>query len=178
MDELAQPPDPLAPQNVDAGNVPPLLPAPVVSTEPASSFYVPTQDERTFATLAHALQIPGWWIAPLIILLTKKESRFVKFHAAQVLLLQALHVAVIITSMVIVFAIVFGSFASAAHSGAAKPEPPAALFALMPLMWLVMFGMYVLILVLTIIYSIKAGKGEWAEYPVLGSLAKYMLNLS
>ena len=26
-----------------------------------------TQDERTMATLAHALQVAGWWIAPLII---------------------------------------------------------------------------------------------------------------
>jgi uncharacterized membrane protein len=177
MDELNQPPDPLPPQNTDAGNVPSPLPTASVSGAPFSAFYAPTQDERTFATLAHALQMPGWWIAPLIILLTKKESRFVRFHAAQVLLLQVLHAAVIITAMVIFFAVVFGSVASAAHSGTARPEPPAALFALMPLMWLVMFGMYVLIFVLTIVYSIKAGKGEWAEYPVLGSLAKYMLNM-
>jgi hypothetical protein len=26
-------------------------------------------------------------------------------------------------------------------------------------------------------YSIKAGRGEWAEYPLLGKLAKRMLNL-
>jgi uncharacterized membrane protein len=45
-------------------------------------------------------------------------------------------------------------------------------------MWFAMFGMYVLILVLTIMYSIKAGKGEWANYPVLGRLARYMCNLS
>jgi uncharacterized membrane protein len=179
MDELNQPPDPWpppqepAPENLN----PPMSAVPETPAAPASPFYVPSQDERTFATLAHALQMPGWWIAPLIILLTKKDSKFVKFHAAQVLLLQALHVAVIVTVMVIFFAVMFGSIASAANSGTAKPEPPAALFAFLPLMWFAMFGMYVLILVLTIMYSIKAGKGEWANYPVLGQLARYMCNL-
>lgn len=143
----------------------------------ASAFYVPTQDERTYATLAHALQMPGWWIAPLVILLTKRESRFVKFHATQVLLLQLFHFALIITTMVVFFAVIFASIARAANTGVQRPEPPAALFVFMPFMWLIMFGMYVLVLVLTILYSIKAGKGEWANYPLLGQLARYILNL-
>ncbi len=142
---------------------------------PPLTFYEPTQDERTFATLAHALQMPGWWIAPLIILLTKRESRFVKFHATQVLLLQCFHVAVTITTMVIFFAAMFGAMASG--GGLPKGQPPTAMFIFMPFMWLIMFSMYGLILVLSIMYSIKAGKGEWANYPVLGQLARYMLNL-
>ncbi len=177
MEDFNQPPDPLPPS--EPAHVPEPPPY-VVSAPPAtvSPFYNPTQDERTFATLAHALQMPGWWIAPLVILLTKKESRFVKFHATQVLLLQALHICVIITTMVIMFAVMFGSMASVAQAGStAKPQPPVAFFIFMPFMWLIMFGLYVLILVLTIMFSIKAGKGEWAEYPVLGRLAKYMLNM-
>lgn len=47
-----------------------------------------TQDERTMAILAHALQVVGWWIAPLIIFLIQRKSRFVSFHAMQALLLQ------------------------------------------------------------------------------------------
>ena len=47
-----------------------------------------TQDERTMATLARALQVVGWWIAPLIIFLIHRKSRFVSFHALQALLLQ------------------------------------------------------------------------------------------
>ena len=47
-----------------------------------------TQDERTMATLANALQVVGWWIAPLIIFLIHRKSRFVSFHALQALLLQ------------------------------------------------------------------------------------------
>ena len=179
MDELNQPPDPLPPSEP----TPELRPEPptyVIPAPPApvSPYYEPTQDERTFATLSHALQMVGWWIAPLVILLTKKESRFVKFHATQVLLLQAVHLCVSITAIVIFMAAMFGSIASAAtKTGAPVKEPPVAMFVFMPFMWLTMFGMWILILVLTIMFSIKAGKGEWAEYPVLGRLAKYMLNM-
>ena len=38
-----------------------------------------TSDERTMAVLANALQMVGAWIGPLIILLVKRESRFVSF---------------------------------------------------------------------------------------------------
>ncbi len=44
---------------------------------------VPTQDERTMGTLAHVLQLVGGWIAPLVIFLVKRNSRFVSFHALQ-----------------------------------------------------------------------------------------------
>ena len=33
------------------------------------------------AILAHVLQIVGWWIAPLIIFLLKRDSKFTSFHA-------------------------------------------------------------------------------------------------
>ena len=47
-----------------------------------------TPDERTFALLAHMLQIMLSWIAPLAIFLIKRQSKFVSFHALQALLLQ------------------------------------------------------------------------------------------
>jgi uncharacterized membrane protein len=169
MNEFDQPREPLPqPEREAAQPVPPIPEAP-------SPYYVPDQDERTFAILSHALQMPGWWLAPLIILLVKKESKFVRFHAAQVLLLQALHFAMVVTVMVIFFATIFASVSRGGTS--MSTEPPAAIFLFMPFAWLIMFGMYVLIFVFTILYSIKAGKGEWAEYPVLGKLAKYMLNM-
>ena len=40
------------------------------------------------AILAHMLPIVGLWIAPLIIFVVKRESRFVSFHALPALLLQ------------------------------------------------------------------------------------------
>jgi hypothetical protein len=41
----------------------------------------PTADEKTLAMLAHALQLISGFIAPLIILLVKRESKFVKSMA-------------------------------------------------------------------------------------------------
>jgi hypothetical protein len=32
-------------------------------------------------------------------------------------------------------------------------------------------------LAIAIIYAIKAGRGEWADYPVLGKLARKMLKM-
>src|SRR5258708_37690413 len=67
--------------------VPPSTPEPVAAPEA-----VITQDERTMAVLAHALQGVGWFIAPLVILIAKRDSRFVAFHALQALLLQVVYV--------------------------------------------------------------------------------------
>ena len=43
------------------------------------------------AILAHMLQTVGLWIAPLIIFVVKRESKFVSFHVLQALLLQVLY---------------------------------------------------------------------------------------
>ncbi len=51
------------------------------------SLPVPSSDEKLLALLAHVLQLVSWFIAPLVILLVKRESKFVRFHALQVLLL-------------------------------------------------------------------------------------------
>ena len=32
-------------------------------------------------------------------------------------------------------------------------------------------------LLLAIIYGVKAGRGEWAEYPLLGRLARHILHI-
>lgn len=156
----------------------PYGPPPLPATIPATpALYEPNQEERTFAILAHALQMPGWWIAPLIIMLSKSYSRFVKFHALQALLLQILHVLVYMLAFAVWFAFIFGSIAGNIGKGNVEHmEPPFALIAFMPLIWLLVMAMYVLILVFSVMYSIKAGKGEWAGYPVLGKLARYMLN--
>ena len=63
-------------------------PAPIEPAPAAPNLIEPTLDERTMAILAHMLQIVGLWIAPLIIFVIKRESRFVSFHALQALLLQ------------------------------------------------------------------------------------------
>ncbi len=132
-----------------------------------------TQDERTMGTLAHVLQLVGWWIAPLVIFLVKRQSRFVSFHALQALLLQIIYMLLGFAVMVAWFAMFFGMIVSqGAH---ANNAPPTLFFVVFPMIWLLMMGGWVLLLVVAIVYGIKAGRGEWAEYPVLGRLARRML---
>jgi len=139
--------------------------------------YEPTQEERTFGTLSHALQMAGWWIAPLVIFLSKKQqSRFVAFHSLQALLLQIIFLVFWMVMMVVWFAVMFSTFANI-RPGAPPPQPPPQFFLLMPLVWLLGMGFWVLLLLATIFYSIKAGRGEWAKYPLLGGMAARMLHI-
>jgi hypothetical protein len=48
---------------------------------------------------------------------------------------------------------------------------------LLSLVWLLAIGWWVLIIVVAIMYAIKAGRGEWAEYPVLGRVAREILKI-
>jgi uncharacterized protein len=139
---------------------------PVVSVEP-------TSDERTMAVLSHALQMVGGWIAPLVIFFVKRESRFVSFHALQALLLQIAHVVFIMIFMALWFGLVFSQmFLGENHSA-----PPVAIMIVFPLIWLTWMAVWVGTLIIAILYSIKAGRGEWAEYPVFGKIARRILKI-
>ena len=91
----------------------------------------PTADERTMAILAHVLQLVGWWIAPLIIFLVKRESRFVSFHALQALFLQLVYAFVMMIFMVLWVGAAFLSLAHVGH--APNASPPPAFFLVFPL---------------------------------------------
>jgi uncharacterized protein len=135
-----------------------------------------TSDERTMATLAHALQLFGSWIAPLVIFLVRRQSRFVAFHALQALLLQIVHTIVMLLFvggmfLTMILYIIPASGGNAAHF-------PTPLFLMFPLFWLVLITLSMGTLVIAIIYAIKAGRGEWADYPVLGRLARKMLKMA
>ncbi len=183
------------------------------------------------ATLAHALQLVGWFIAPLVILLIKRDSRFVSFHALQALLLQVVYM----ICWGLIMAVFFASFfflvpweqsqqgkrqdvharnGAATEEGAAGKEaspsdqgkkdagkeeapatdgkaadataptttrkteaPPAFLFLLFPVFWLFSMGAWVVMLSVVIVYAIKAGRGEWAAYPILGGWARKLLGM-
>ncbi len=148
---------------------------------PTTPAIEPTQDERTFATLAHALQLAGWWIAPLVIFLVKKDSRFVRFHALQALLWQACYMifwlVVVALWMAVMFSFILHLPQGLHPAPATPPAPPPAFFVMFPLIWLGAMGGWVITLLLAILYAIKAGRGEWAGYPVLGGLARRMLKL-
>ena len=81
---------------------------------------VPTQDECTMGTLAHVLQLVSGWIAPLVIFLVKRNSRFVSFHALQALLLQGLYFFFVMILMGAFFAVAFAGIAF--HQPAAQPR--------------------------------------------------------
>jgi uncharacterized Tic20 family protein len=134
-----------------------------------------TQDERTMATLAHALQLIGSWIAPLIIFLIRRQSRFVSFHALQALLLQIIHTIIVIALMILWFVTIFSTVF---HQTSGRPPVlTPAVFLLIPLVWLGFMTLWVGTLVIAIIYAIKAGHGEWADYPLVGRLARKMLKM-
>ncbi|MBZ5614442.1 MAG: DUF4870 domain-containing protein [Acidobacteriia bacterium] len=127
------------------------------------------------ATLAHALQVVGWWIAPLIIFLVQRKSRFVSFHALQALLLQIAYLIVMMGFMVLWFAAFFGIMV---HQHGSDNAPPPAFFIMVPFIWLGFMGMFATVLVIAIVYAIKAGRGEWANYPVLGKIARRILKMN
>ena len=133
-----------------------------------------TPDERTMATLAHALQLIGSWIAPLIIFLIRRRSRFVSFHALQALLLQIVHTIIVVVLMVFWFSTIFSVVFQASGK---QPDFPPVFFILFPLVWLGFMALWVGTLIIAIMYAIKAGRGEWADYPVLGKLARKILKM-
>lgn len=120
------------------------------------------------------LQILLWWIAPAAILLIKRDSKFVSFHALQALLLQAVYVLTIMAGLVLAFGVFV--LAAALAPGGRNALPPGFYF-LMPVLWLSWMGMGVTVLLAGIVYGVKAGRGEWAEYPYLGRLARRILKL-
>jgi uncharacterized membrane protein len=103
---------------------------------------VPTQDERTMATLAQVLQLVGGWIAPLIILIVKRDSKFVSFHALQALILQIIHLIVWIFFMMIFFVTIF---ATVIHGANTHNAPPTALFFVFPFFWLGAMCMWIVL---------------------------------
>lgn len=132
-----------------------------------NSLPVPTQDERTFGFLAHLLQIFTGFMGPLIILLLRQNSRFVKFHALQSLIWQISFMVVFLTGFAFSFIM---AFATAFHdiSTAHNPTSPPAVLLLFPLLWLFAIFGWCTNVILGIVYGVKAQRGEWAGYPIIG----------
>jgi uncharacterized protein len=131
----------------------------------------PTKDECTMALLAHLLQVFSGFIGPLVIFLVKQDSKFVKYHALQSLIWQATYLILGIGAMAVFF---FMMFASIAHTPPGVPhqpgQPPAAFVFFVPLIWLFWGGGWVVNLILGIVYGVKANRGEWAGYPLIGRI--------
>jgi len=125
----------------------------------------PSHDDRLLAMLAHILQIVSWFVGPLVIFLVKRESRFVRFHALQALIWQAILAGLWAVGMVVFFATMIPLMVSQSSSG--SHGPPIGFFLVIPIFWLPL----ILNLVLAIVYGIKASNGEWARYPIIGKWA-------
>jgi len=131
-----------------------------------------TQDEKAYAGLAHALMLSTWWIAPLIIYFMKKESPFVRFHAMQALLWQIIFSVLYFAGMAVFFMVAIVSTLSGQGKPADPSHFPVALFVAMPLVWLLAMGGFAVSMTLAIMYCLKAMRGQWAEYPVIGKWAR------
>jgi len=130
-----------------------------------------TADEKTYAGLSHALMISTAWIAPLIFYFMKKDSRFVRFHAMQALLWQVVFSVVYFVAMAVLVAVVLSSMLANQGKALEAGHFPVALFVAMPFLWLLAIGGYAVSLTLAIMFSLKAMRGQWAEYPVIGKWA-------
>lgn len=139
--------------------------------------YSTTQDERTMAVLAHVLQIVGSWIAPLVIFLLRPNSKFVRFHALQALLLQLLFLLFWGCAMVAYVAFLLAFVGRIQHGSREVADFPSAIVLVIMSTMLFGWGFWILGLLAAILYSIKAGRGEWANYPLLGPLARRFLGL-
>ena len=124
--------------------------------------------------LAHFLQLFGGFIGPLVILIVKRKSRFVSFHAIQALIWQGTYFVLAMIAVVIWFILFFGTIAMHVHTGPSS-GPPFEIFILFPLLWFFFLGGWLVTLILAIVYGIKANQGEWAGYPIIGRLAQRLI---
>jgi uncharacterized membrane protein len=109
-----------------------------------------------------------------VIFFVKRQSRFVSFHALQVLFLQLVYAIVSGCLMVFWFSGILLAILRA-HGG--NNALPLAAFVVFPFIWLGFMGIWVATVLIAVIYSIKAGRGEWAEYPVVGGWARRVLKI-
>lgn len=132
-----------------------------------NSLPAPTQDERTMGLLAHVLQIFTGFMGPLVILLIRQNSRFVKFHALQSLVWQVSFMALFLSGFAFTF---LAAFATVFHevSRTHGPASPPVVFLLFPLLWLLAIGGWVTNVILGVVYGTRAQRGEWAAYPIIG----------
>lgn len=131
----------------------------------------PTRDDRTMAVLAHALAFLTGFVGPLILYFVKRDqSRFVAFHAMQAALWQ------------VALGVVMGGGAAVLSLGAlavnvaGHPNGPESITVVLGVLAGVIWAALSLAdIVLCVYFGVKANNGEWAEYPVLGRVARNMV---
>jgi uncharacterized Tic20 family protein len=117
------------------------------------------------AFLAHILQVFTGFLGPLVILCIRQNSRFVKFHALQSIVWQVCYLVFFLGGFMFFF---FLLFASVFHDVSRHTNTVPAFFLFFPLLWLFAVGGWITNVILGIVYGIKAQRGEWARYPIIG----------
>jgi uncharacterized Tic20 family protein len=108
--------------------------------QPPQTYGQPTQDEKTMAILAHVLTLVVWFVAPLVIYLSKKDQpSFALEHAKESLNFQ-LSLIIYFFAAFILMVVIVGIFLLAA------------------------IGIFAFIVV--IVATIKAANGEMYRYPL------------
>jgi len=128
----------------------------------------PTSDERNMAMLCHVLMIFTGFIAPLIIYLVKRDSKFVRFHSLMALFWQLIVLAISMIWVVALLATMFGSIMQQAqHPTPSGSMPPMPFLTLFPIMWTGSMFFWIINVILGIVFGIKAHDGKWDGYPLI-----------
>lgn len=126
------------------------------------------------ALLSYLIGIIG-----IIILVTEKENKFVKFHAAQALLFHVL-LAVIFISLIILFMV--GGFVGmmlTAALGDAGAIVGIIFSIIMMILWFVLCVAAPIAALVGNIYSaIQAYNGKWFKLPIVGNITAKILGIS
>ena len=122
------------------------------------------------AMLAHVLQLFGGFIAPLVIFLVKRDSKFVRYHALQPLIWQCV---VMVATMLLMFGFMITMFLTmpVEAQGKTNQQPPVAFFVMFGGMWILIAGSWMVNLFLAIYHGIKSNEGAWSRYPLIWRLA-------
>lgn len=133
-----------------------------------------TSEERLLAGVAHLGLFGGMWlVAPLAIYFLKgKQSRFVGFHAVQACLWNVVAVPLSMMGMFFAFGgAFFGALFVDGHSSASAARVVVPLIVLAGLL-----GSGFLWIVVTIVAGVKALKGEAWSIPLIGRLARSVVD--
>jgi uncharacterized Tic20 family protein len=137
---------------------------------PVAATAIPNQEERVLAGISHLAFMTGFpIIGPLAIYFFKKDaSRFVSFHA-----LQATFLAIGAIPATFVIWIV----AMAIEIGLAVTFKPLELAPLFGLAWIATIGLpFALFFLVSLVAALKAFHGQTWSIPVVGGLAKSILD--
>ena len=127
-----------------------------------------TKAERSLAMAAHMLQLFTGFLGPLLIYFGGRKSHFVAFHSLQAFLWQ---LALVLGFVLIVLLILLGDDLGIFQRGSDLT---------VGLVWFLAMAVIYIIpmtLVLAGVFAIKAWRGEWAEYPLIGPLARHMAGI-